>query len=68
MDARCGATFASYPPIDSVAYLDLNLARVDAAPARRGLELDGYVLCLSRVARAKGIDDLIIAYGQMRCR
>jgi glycogen synthase len=32
------------------------------------LERDGYVLFPSRVARAKGIYDLIIAYGQMRCR
>jgi glycogen(starch) synthase len=77
VDAHCGTTFAeqcrrrvtvSYPPIDSAAYLDLDPARVDAALARRGLERDGYILFLSRVARAKGIYDLVIAYGQMRCR
>jgi len=34
----------------------------------RGLERDGYILFLSRVARAKGIYDLVIAYGQMQCR
>lgn len=77
VDARCGTRFAeqcrrrvtvSYPPIDSAAYLDLDLAEVDAALARRGLERDRYILFLSRVARAKGIYDLVIAYGQMRCR
>ncbi|GGM78772.1 glycosyltransferase [Dactylosporangium sucinum] len=77
VDAHCGTTFAaqarrrvevSYPPIDASAYLDLDDARVDAALARRGLERDGYVLFLSRVARAKGIYDLVIAYGQMRSR
>ncbi|GFJ96154.1 hypothetical protein [Phytohabitans rumicis] len=63
VDAHCGTTFAeqcrrrvavSYPPIDASAYLDLDPAAVDAALARRGLERDGYVLFLSRVARAKG--------------
>jgi glycosyltransferase involved in cell wall biosynthesis len=77
VDANCGTTFAeqcrrrvtvSYPPIDSSAYLDLDPARVDAALARRGLERDGYILFLSRVARAKGIYDLVIAFGQMECR
>jgi glycosyltransferase involved in cell wall biosynthesis len=77
VDARCGTRFAeqcrrrvtvSYPPIDSAAYLDLNPAKVDAALAERGLERDGYILFLSRVARAKGIYDLVIAFGQMSCR
>jgi len=77
VDAHSGTRFAeecrrrvtvSYPPIDSAAYLDLDPAQVDAALARRGLERDGYILFLSRVARAKGIYDLVIAYGQMRCR
>jgi glycosyltransferase involved in cell wall biosynthesis len=77
VDAHCGTSFAeecrrrvtvSYPPIDSAAYLDLDPARVDEALARRGLERDGYILFLSRVARAKGIYDLVIAFGQMRCR
>ncbi|GAA0401458.1 hypothetical protein GCM10009530_61670 [Microbispora corallina] len=77
VDANCGTTFAeqcrrrvtvSYPPIDSAAFLDPDPAEVDAALARRGLERDGYVLFLSRVARAKGIYDLLIAFGQMRCR
>ncbi|WP_214103070.1 glycosyltransferase [Acrocarpospora catenulata] len=77
VDAACGTRFAeecrrrvtvSYPPIDSAAFLDLDPARVDAALARRGLERDGYVLFLSRVTRAKGIHDLLAAYGRMRCR
>jgi glycogen(starch) synthase len=77
VDAHSGTNFAeqcrervtvSYPPIDSSAYLDLDPAAVDAALAERGLERDGYILFLSRVARAKGIYDLVQAYGQMRCR
>ncbi|MGP4100442.1 glycosyltransferase [Nonomuraea sp. KM90] len=77
VDARCGTTFAeqcrrrvtvSYPPIDSAAFLDPEPARVDAALARRGLERDGYVLFLSRVTKAKGIHDLVLAYRRMRCR
>ncbi|WP_306204663.1 glycosyltransferase family 4 protein [Actinoplanes sp. RD1] len=77
VDAQCGTRFApqcrervtvSYPPIDTSAYLDLDDDAVDAALAARGLERDGYILFLSRVARAKGIYDLIPAYGQMRCR
>jgi glycogen(starch) synthase len=77
VDAHCGTAFArqcrdrvtvSYPPIDSSAFVDPDPAAVDAALERRGLKRDRYVLFLSRVARAKGIYDLIIAYGQMRCR
>lgn len=77
VDAHCGTGFAeqcrrrvtvSYPPIDSSAFLDLDPAQVDAALARRGLERDGYILFLSRVTRAKGIHDLLAAYGRMRCR
>jgi glycogen synthase len=77
VDEHCGTTFAaqcrervrvSYPPIDTAAYLDPDPDEVDAALAKRGLERDGYILFLSRVARAKGIYDLVIAYGQMRCR
>jgi glycosyltransferase involved in cell wall biosynthesis len=77
VDAHYGTRFAeqcrrrvtvSYPPINSAAYLDLDLAQVDAALAQRGLERDGYILFLSRVARAKGIYDLVIAFAQSRCR
>ncbi|MBO3741239.1 glycosyltransferase [Actinoplanes flavus] len=77
VDAHCGTTFAeqcrdrvavSYPPIDAAAFVDPDPDAVDAALARRGLRRGRYVLFLSRVARAKGIYDLVIAYGQMRCR
>ena len=77
VDAVCGTRFAeqcrarvtiSYPPIDTAAFLDLDDAAVDAALARRGLRRDGYVLFLSRVARAKGIYDLVSAFAQSRCR
>jgi glycosyltransferase involved in cell wall biosynthesis len=77
VDAHCGTRFAeqcrrrvtvSYPPIDSTAFLDLDPEQVDAALARRGLERDGYILFLSRVARAKGIYDLVTAFAQSRCR
>ncbi|HEY6794217.1 MAG TPA: glycosyltransferase [Kineosporiaceae bacterium] len=77
VDGHCGTGFAeqcrrrvrvSYPPIDASAYLDLDPAVVDAALARWGLERDGYVLFLSRVARAKGIYDLVVAFAQSRCR
>jgi glycogen(starch) synthase len=77
VDAHCGTTFAaqcrarvtvSYPPIDAALFLDPDLGAVDAALAKRGLERGKYILFLSRVARAKGIYDLVIAYGQMRAR
>jgi len=77
VDAKHGTQFAeqcrrrvtvSYPPIDTSAYLDIEESAVDAALAARGLARDGYLLFLSRVTRAKGIYDLIGAYGQMRCR
>ena len=77
VDARSGTRFAAqcrrrvevaYPPIDVTAYLDLDEAAVDAALARRGLQRDGYVLFLSRVAQAKGVDDLVNAYRRMAAR
>jgi glycogen synthase len=77
VDRHCGTTFAqqcrervtvSYPPIDSSAFLDLDEDTIDAALQKRGLERGKYLLFLSRVARAKGIYDLVIAYGQMQAR
>src|SRR5262249_27506591 len=77
VDEHCHTTFAeqcrnrvtvSYPPIDAAAFLDPDPLAVERALARRGLQRDEYILFLSRVARAKGIYDLVIAYGQMRCR
>ena len=77
VDAHCGTRFAdafrdrltvSYPPIDAAAFLDLDPAATDAALARRGLTAGGYVLFLSRVARAKGVHDLVAAFGRCRAR
>ncbi len=54
----------SYPAIDTDAYLALDQDRecVDDVLAARGLERDGYVMFLSRIAPAKGVDDLIEAW------
>jgi glycogen(starch) synthase len=77
VDAACGTNFAdqcrrrvtvSYPPIDSSAFVGLDDHRVDEALARRGLRRDGYLLFLSRVTKAKGIEDLLEAYARARCR
>jgi glycogen synthase len=77
VDAACGTSFAdqchrrvtvSYPPIDSSAFLNLDEDRVDRALARRGLRRDGYLLFLSRITPAKGIQDLLDAYARANCR
>ncbi|MFK7789105.1 MAG: glycosyltransferase family 4 protein, partial [Phycisphaeraceae bacterium] len=54
----------SYPAIDTAKYVNIEKhpKRVDEALKERGLEHDGYILFLSRLARAKGVDDLIHAY------
>jgi len=71
IDARHGTAFAaqcrdrvaiSYPAIDSRQFTELDTDRLEAALARRGLTDDGYVLFLSRVTKAKGVDDLIDGY------
>jgi glycosyltransferase involved in cell wall biosynthesis len=68
IDARHHTTFAercrqrigiSYPAINTADYLDLDAEVTRAHLERRGLEQDGYVLYLSRLAHAKGVDDLI---------
>lgn len=75
LDELHGTTFAqrcrdrigiSYPAVDSSAYLRLPDGQIESALARRGLERDGYVLFLSRIASAKGVDDLIEAYAGSR--
>ncbi|KGM12879.1 glycosyltransferase [Cellulomonas bogoriensis] len=75
VDARHGTGFAercrarvhvSYPAIDTSAYLDLDRAEGDRWLASRGLERGRYVLYLSRLAAAKGVDDLIAAYAASR--
>ena len=73
VDAELGTDFAtqlrervqiSYPAIDTVAYISIeeDLQRVDEVLSSRALERDGYVMFLSRIAPAKGVDDLIAAY------
>lgn len=71
VDAKHGTRFAdrcreriaiSYPAVHTDAYLDLDEAGLATTLARRGLERDGYVLFLSRLAHAKGVDDLIAGY------
>ncbi|MEM9110318.1 MAG: glycosyltransferase [Planctomycetota bacterium] len=54
----------SYPAIDTAKYLSVEKhpKRLQEALTERGLERDGYILFLSRLARAKGVDDLIHAY------
>lgn len=54
----------SYPAINTSEYVDLEKdpAAIDAVLERRNLERDGYIMFLSRIAPAKGVDDLIEAY------
>ncbi|MFW7413776.1 glycosyltransferase [Demequina sp. SO4-18] len=68
IDVRHGTSFAaqcreriaiSYPAIDTASYLNLDEAHTDRVLAARGLVRDGYVLYLSRLGAAKGVDDLI---------
>ncbi|UZN03097.1 glycosyltransferase [Cellulomonas sp. S1-8] len=71
LDARYGTHFAeacrarvhvSYPAIDVGTYLARDEGETDRVLAERGLTRDGYVLFLSRLAHAKGVDDLIDGY------
>lgn len=71
VDARLGSRFASvceariavsYPAIDASTYLDLDADAAAAVLQRRGLTAGGYVLFLSRLASAKGMDDLLEGY------
>jgi glycosyltransferase involved in cell wall biosynthesis len=71
LDAMHGTTFAqrcreriaiSYPAVDSWSYLSLTEDTIAETLTRRGLTRDGYILFLSRIASAKGVDDLIDAY------
>ncbi|MGB0768030.1 MAG: glycosyltransferase family 4 protein [Phycisphaeraceae bacterium] len=59
----------SYPAIDTSQYVGIENRpkRVNEALLERGLERDGYILFLSRLARAKGVDDLIHAYRASDC-
>ena len=71
VDARHGTTFGvrcrervtiSYPAIDTAAFLDLDPGDTDRVLSARGLAAGRYVLFLSRLAHAKGVDDLIAGF------
>ena len=73
LDAAHGTTFAeqcrrrieiSYPAINARQFTDLDPGTTDGALAARGLSRDGYVLFLSRLSEAKGVDDLIDGYSR----
>ncbi len=67
LEAQCRRRVAiSYPAIDSRAFTELDDAEIEAALAKRGLERDGFVLFLSRITPAKGVDDLIDGYVRSR--
>ena len=51
----------SYPAINTADYLDASPGLTETL-ARRGLTEDRYVLFLSRLAHAKGVDDLIAGF------
>ena len=71
IDARHGTRFAdrcrdrvaiSYPAVNTADYLTLDPARTAEVLADRDLVPGAYVLYLSRLARAKGVDDLIAGF------
>jgi glycosyltransferase involved in cell wall biosynthesis len=71
VDARHGTTFGvrcrervaiSYPAVNTAEFLDLDPERSAQVLRQRGLRTDGYVLYLSRLAHAKGVDDLIVGF------
>ena len=78
IDAGHGTNFAercrqrteiSYPAVNTAAYLGVRPQQMVARLAARGLEVDGYVLYLSRLAHAKGVDDLIAGFASsLACR
>jgi glycosyltransferase involved in cell wall biosynthesis len=71
IDVRHGTTFGercrqrvaiSYPAVNTAAFLDLDPAETSRVLAARGLTPNGFVLFLSRLAQAKGVDDLIAGF------
>lgn len=73
MDSRLGTDFAercrrkvaiSYPAINAQEFTALVSQVTDAALAARGLERGGYVLFLSRLSKAKGVEELIDGFGR----
>lgn len=73
LDADHGTDFAeqcrrkvaiSYPAINAAQFTDLDPHGTDDALVARGLSRGGYVLFLSRLSLAKGVDDLIEGFGR----
>ena len=73
IDARHGTHFAercrqriaiSYPAINTDAYVRVRPEEMVARLRARDLEAGGYVLFLSRLAPAKGVDDLVAGFAQ----
>jgi glycosyltransferase involved in cell wall biosynthesis len=73
IDARHGTRFAeqcrervhvSYPAVDVRSYLGLDPDETQEALVRRGLRRDGYILFLSRLSAAKGVEDLIAGFAR----
>ncbi|MEQ9161354.1 MAG: glycosyltransferase, partial [Ilumatobacter fluminis] len=58
----------SYPAIDACQYTNLDDGAIAKALAARGLERDRYVLFLSRLSKAKGVDDLISGFARSHSR
>lgn len=77
LDRRIGTAFAgqlaervrvSYPAIDAGPYLRQSSESIAATLARRGLSRNGYLLFLSRLGLAKGVDDLIAGFARTAAR
>jgi glycosyltransferase involved in cell wall biosynthesis len=78
IDAGHGTNFAvrcrqrtaiSYPAVNTDTYLRVRPQQMVARLAARGLEVNGYVLYLSRLTHAKGVDDLIAGFASsLACR
>ena len=71
VDARHGTTFGvrcrervaiSYPAVNTADFCDLDPERSARVLQQRSVRTDGYVLYLSRLAHAKGVDDLIAGF------
>lgn len=73
VDAELGTDFEarlrerveiSFPAIDTSAYTEIEKQPEVVAKVleERGLTKDGYIMFLSRIAPAKGVDDLVAAY------
>lgn len=67
LEERVGVSF---PAIDTNAYLQIEHDQDQAAQvlSRRGLQRDQYVMFLSRIAPAKGVDDLVNAWKSCELR